>query len=209
MKNLLRAVALGACLAILSLAAACSSADSSRSVGSTSSEETRSFSVDEADVSFELPSDWEEFDRDKMRDALSDSSAMDDLFDRMGVSIEQFQQMMASNVVLFVTAPYAEGGFLDNVNVVVADGRLPSMGAFELQYRGLGATDVHSVKAITDVGDGYATTYTLEVNGTEVNGQAVALGVDDQAVVITVSSRAAGEADELANGIRHSVARTP
>jgi hypothetical protein len=74
--------------------------DSSRSAGSPASEETRSFSVDEAHLSFDLPSDWEEFDRDTMQEALSDSTVMDDLTDRMGMSSEQFQQMMASNIDL-------------------------------------------------------------------------------------------------------------
>ncbi|KAA1429021.1 hypothetical protein [Nocardioides antri] len=106
-----------------------------RSAGGSASEDTRSFSVDEAEVSFDLPSDWEEFDRDKMQEALSDSSTMDDLTDRMGMSREQFEQMMASNIVLWVTAPHAEDGFLGNVNVLFADGKLPTMGAVELQSR--------------------------------------------------------------------------
>jgi len=152
---------MAACVAALFLAGGCSGEDSSRSADPRASERTRSFSVDEAHLSFDLPSGWEEFDRDKMQEALSDSTVMDDLTDRMGLSSEQFQQMMASNIVLYVTAPHAVAGFLGNVNVLLADGKLPSQGAIELQYRALGATDVGSHEASTHVGDGFSTTYTL------------------------------------------------
>jgi len=199
-------VTVGACLVSVLLAGACAGEDPTRPADSSASGATRSFSVDEAHLSFDLPSDWEEFDRDRMQEALSDSTTMDDLTDRMGMSDEQFQQMLASNVVLFVTAPHAVAGFLDNVNVVVADGRLPRLGSFELQFRHLGATDIRSAEVSTDVGDGYSTTYTLALNGIEVHGQAIAFAVEDRVVMITVSSHDAGEADSVADEIRHSLA---
>jgi predicted nucleic acid-binding Zn ribbon protein len=176
---------------------------------SPASDQTRSFSVDEAHLSFDLPSDWEEFDRDKMQEAFSDSAEMDELTDRMGVSNEQFRQMMASNIVLFVTAPHAEAGFLSNVNVIVSDGKLPTVGTVELQYRALGAIDIDSEEWRTDMGDGHSTTYTLGMNGNEVHGAAILLRPHDKTVVITVSSHDASETDRLADEIRNSLADSP
>lgn len=176
--------------------------------GSSASDEMRSFTVDEADLSFDLPEDWEEFELDKMQDALTDLDEMDELTDRMGVSSEQFYQMMASNIVLYVTAPHAVDGFLSNVNVIVADVSLPSLGTLELQYRALGATDIETDEVSTRVGDGYATTYTLELNGDELHGQGTALDLGDQFVFITVSSKDAEELDRLGAELRESLATT-
>jgi hypothetical protein len=53
-------------------------------------------------------------------------------------------------------APPRHGGLsrrLDNVNVMLVDGSLPSSGTFELQYRSLGAPDITSEDVTTDMGD--------------------------------------------------------
>jgi len=47
-----------------------------------------------------------------------------------------------------------------------------------------------------------------ELNGIEVHGQAIVLGVDHRAVVITVSSHDAGETRKLADAVRDSLSPT-
>ena len=159
-------------------------------------------------MSFDLPSDWKEFDRDKMQDAMKDSSVMKDMEDRMGVTSEQFQQMMASNIVLYVTAPEAEDGFVSNVNALVIDQEMPSADEFQQQFESLGATDVQTEEASTDAGDGYTTTYTLATQGVEAHGEAISIDTPDGVVVITISTVDAGDTEALADGVVDSLART-
>lgn len=220
-SRLLRTFALVLSLLAVSLAGACASNDQagsgSQASGASDSpvaagkstpaaDATRSFTVDEARLAFDLPADWKKFDQGKMREALSNSSVMDDLNSRVGVSREQFQQLLSSNIVVFLTAPQAVDGFLDNVNVGVFDQPLPGAGVFELQYRALGATHVRSKHVSTKVGDGFSTAYILEAGGQRVQGQAIALEVDGRTVVITVSSSDGRETDDLVSGIRDSLA---
>ena len=172
---------------------------------SSSGGRSRSFEVDEAGVTFDLPAKWEEFDRERMNEALSNSSTMDDLTDRMGLTSDQFRQLMASNIVLYVTAPHASGGFLDNVNVLVFDGALPSKRALELQYRALGATHVRSEDVETDAGDGYGTTYDLEVGRSVVHGEALSLDAGRKTVVITVSTDDTGDTADLVQQVTESL----
>ena len=163
-------------------------------------------SVPEAGVAFEVPKGWTEFDRDKMQKMLDDNAALDELNDRAGVGKDQFQQMLASNIMLFVTAPQAKNGFLSNINVGLFDTKLPKLGDIEQQYRSIGATDISTDPVTTPVGKGYDTTYSLAMAGLEVHGRALSLQVDGKVVAITVSSGKAKEADQVASAILDSLA---
>lgn len=204
MTSLSRTIAAAACLAVVSLTGACSgdggSSDSAK--GPTS----HSFTVAEGKVSFDLPSDWDDLDQDKLQEAMSDNKVMDEMTDRMGMTSDQLKQMMSTSLVLYAAAPHAVDGFLDNLNVMVFDEALPKAGTFELQYRGLGASDISSEDVTTDVGDGYRTTYLLEMGGAEIHGEVLALEVDGQAVVITMSGHDAGEIADLADDVSASLA---
>ncbi|MEZ5191231.1 MAG: hypothetical protein R2734_00855 [Nocardioides sp.] len=87
-------------------------------------------------------------------------------------------------------------------------GALPEPAALELQYRGLGATDIGSKAVSTAVGDGYVTTYTLRMQALEVHGRAIALAVGDRTVAITVSASSAARAKQLSGGVLGSLRST-
>lgn len=204
MTSLKRTIAAAACLAAVTLTGACSSGDDSSKASDAPS--TSSFTIEEAGVSFDLPSDWDDLDQEKLQEALTDNEVMDEMTDRMGMTAEQLQQMMSSNLVLYAAAPHAVDGFLDNLNVMVFDEALPNAGTFELQYRSLGATDITSEDVTTDAGDGSRTTYLLEMGEVTVHGEVIAVDVDGKAVVITLSGHDSGEIADLADDVADSLA---
>lgn len=201
-----RAAAVAAGVAVLLVAGSCAQQDvGGPSAGASDAPET--FVVDEAAVSFELPAGWDEFDSKTMQDALEDSAALDEVSDRSGMSSDQMQQLLASNVSLYVVAPRGEDGVLGNVNVMVFDHeKLPTAGALKLQYRTLGAADIESDDVSTEVGDGFATTYQLELQGRSMYGESLALDVNGSAMLLTITSGAADRTDELARQVLESLA---
>ena len=188
----------------MALVGTCSSDGSSSKASDAPS--TSTHTVKEIDVSFELPSDWDDLDQDMLIDASANGPLMDELTDRMGLTIEQLQQMASSNLVLFAAAPHAEDGLLSNLNVMVFDEALPKAGALELQYRGIGATDMTSEDVSTDAGDGSRLTYTLEIKDVTMYAEVIALDVDGKAVLITMSGHDAGELADLADDVADSLA---
>ena len=204
MTRLKRTIAAGACLAAMALMGTCSSGGSSSKASDAPS--TSTHTVEEIDVSFELPSDWDDLDQDMLIDASANGPLMDELTDRMGLTTEQLQQMASSNLVLFAAAPHAEDGLLSNLNVMVFDEALPKAGALELQYRGIGATDMTSEDVSTDAGDGSRLTYTLEIKDVTMYAEVIALDVDGKAVLITMSGHDAGELADLADDVADSLA---
>ena len=203
MTSLKRTIAAAACLAAMTLTGACASDSSSKASDEPS---TSSYTVEEAGISFDLPADWDNLDQDTLQEAMSDNEVMDEMTDRMGMTSEQLQQMMSSNLVLYAAAPHAADGFLDNANVMVFDEALPNAGTFELQYRSLGASEITSEDATTEVGDGYRTTYVLTMGETTVHGEVIALEVDGKSVVITISGHDAGDTADLADDVADSLA---
>ncbi len=205
MTSLKRTVA-AACLVGLALTGACSSDDGSSAQPATSSQ--GSHTVDEAGISFDLPSDWEDFDRDRVVEVLSDSAAMDEMTDRMGVTSEQLRMMLGSDMVLYAGVPNAGAGFRDNLNVTVTATGMPDSASFEQEARQAGATGLSTDNVTTEVGDGYLTTYQLQLNDVEIHGAAIALQVDDKLVVIKVIGTDAGDINRLAEGVLDSLAPT-
>ncbi len=194
-----------AALGIVLLAGSCAQQDvGGPSGGASDAPET--FVVDEAAVSFELPAGWDEFDAETMQDALADNDAMAEFSDRAGMTGDQLQQLIASNISLFIVAPQGDDGLLGNVNVLVfEDEALPTSGALQLQYRTVGAAEIESDDVSTAVGDGYATTYRLELQGRSMYGESLALDVDGSAFVMTITTGTADATDELARQVLASL----
>ncbi len=78
------------------------------------------------EVGFELPEDWTTLDAQEMADEVGETDEMKEVQGALGLSDEQFDQMMASVDLYAVTGEGAKNGFLDNVVAVVVPGSMPS-----------------------------------------------------------------------------------
>ena len=204
MTSLKRTIAAAACLAAMTLTGACSSDSSSKASDEPS---TSSYTVEEAGISFDLPADWDNLDQDTLKEAMSDNEVMDEMTDRMGMTSEQLQQMMSSNLVLYATAPHATDGFLDNANVMVFDEALPNAGEHQaavpqprrqrdhLRGRDHGGRRRLPHDVPPDDGRDHG-----------VHGEVIALEVDGKSVVITISGHDAGDTADLADDVADSLA---
>ena len=174
--------------------------------GSGSDSDHQAFEVPRVDVEFELPEDWEEFDQEKAAEVASDPN--NPFIERLGMEPAQFEAMLQSQMELFVTAPHARDGFLDNVNVIVFDEEMPSAAQLEMQFRSVGATDIESDDLETEVGDGHSVDYTISNDDLTVHGNALVVEVGDSVLLITTSASDGDDTDEVSDHIAESLTST-
>lgn len=165
------------------------------------------YEVPRAGLSFALPADWTGLDAAALQEQLDQAGVSDDVAGRLGATPEQLQQLVASNVVFYATAP-ADGGFRGNLNVLLVEDQPLDLRAIEGQYEAIGATDIDSRDVSTAAGDGFATTYTLQAGSITVHGEAIVIGLDGQVAVITVSLGDAAATSALAQDLLDSLALT-
>lgn len=160
--------------------------------------------VDAAGIQFALPAGWTVLDPAEVAEGSGDNQAVQEMADRIGATPEQFEQMLSSLDLYAVTDQGARGGFLDNVNVVAADGPLPNDSQIRQQYLAVGA-DVDSLERSDDGTETVRVAGTMEVQGNSHALEALAVGQDDQYVVVTVSAGQADTARELMDGIAETL----
>jgi hypothetical protein len=184
--------------------AGCSSGDGDR----TSSDGADTKRVSAAGISFEVPGGWEELDAAEVAEGAGENATVGEIADSMGVTPDQFEQIMA-NVDLFLFSDEgAQHGFLDNINVLETPGRMPNDEQVKLQFMSLGA-DVHDVShEQTELGDTTVVNYEMEYpDQPRVHGEAIFVDAGGEGPVgITVSAYDGDTADLLADRILDTLA---
>lgn len=183
---------------------ACSSGDSpsTDSSGASSSSSPAAaeswVEITDAGVRFKIPADWQTVTPDDVSGAAADSPAIQDIADRMSVTVDQFRQMVQQAAV-WAFAPEAQGGFSDNVNVIdLGDTDLVTEAEVTSQLAGIGAQVLGYENVATSVGDGARYSYTIDTGERTIAGSALAVKVDAHMLLITYS---ATSADTASSGV--------
>jgi hypothetical protein len=186
--------------ALVCLSSGCSFDDGSAG-GDGSSGEADTKRVSAAGISFEVPEGWEELDAAEVAEGAGENSTIGELADSMGVTPDQFEQMMASIDLFLFSDEGAQQGFLDNVNVLKTPGRMPNDEQLKLQFLQFGA-DVRDVShEETDAGDAAVVVYEAEFSGLRVQGEAVYVDAGQGLVGVTISASERDTVDEIADGV--------
>jgi hypothetical protein len=156
-------------------------------------------------LAFQLPSGWATMKSAAAADAASSNEDFADMADTMGMTADQLERQVAA-LDVFLTAPRARDGFLDNVNALHTPGPLPTAGALELQYRAMGASAIEVADHSTELGTAHVTTYDLKIGANQVHGGSVAVAHGDNVVVITASTSSTTRTEKLVAQILDTVA---
>ena len=197
--------------ALICLTSAGCSADDGSSRGGTSSgggtsSEADTRRVSAAGISFEAPEGWEELDAAEVAEGAGENSTVGEIADSMGVTPDQFEQMMASIDLFLFSDEGAQHGFLDNVNVLQIPGRMPNDEQLKLQFLQFGA-DVRDVShQETELGDAAVVVYEAEFSGRAVQGEGIYVDVGDGPVAVTVSAFDRDTTAEVADQILDTLA---
>jgi hypothetical protein len=156
-------------------------------------------------LSFQLPDGWSTMKSSSAAEVAASSEEFDEMSDSLGVSTEQMKQQLSA-VDVFLTAPRASGGFLDNVNALQIPGPLPTAASLEMQYRAVGASAIDVEDRSTDVGTARVTTYEMTSGGNEIHGGSVAVAHADTVAVITVSTGSDRRTGQLVDQVLDTLA---
>jgi hypothetical protein len=210
--KLARALAVPTTLACL-LLAGCSSDDepdaSSTSSADASSDasDTDGKSVTVDGLTFEAPEGYREVDPDDVAGGQDDNDVLSDLADNMGVSTDQFLQLMRSVDLYLFDEDGAKNGFVDNINVLTQPGAVATDDQIQASFDQLGAHVEEITHETTDAGDVAQVDYTLDVQGATVAGRGMLVATDDGVVNITVSTSDPDTSDEIADRIIDTLAK--
>lgn len=158
-------------------------------------------------VTFAVPETYTVLDAAELGDDFYEGAAFEELAQRTGQSIEEFERFLKEVVELYIFAPAAAEGFVDNVTVAsVPTPGLPTSEQLEQTFEGFGAQ-----KLTIDAGSERGLDYLQSVYEVPV-GQLVVFGVDLHILVggtpveITASAGTRETADELGALILETVA---
>ncbi len=193
----LAALLIPAILSSRSLSDGSDEADTGADTGADTAGDTASgngpetLTVPDVDLEFEVPEGWAGFeDAEGALEAGTRTEAFEEMAGRAGMEVEEFADQLPANTDLFVAAPHAEEGFLDNLNLISADDtEVPSLGATEAQLRAVGGDVTGSEKVRTNAGRGLLVDYILDVQDLKIYGTSVAVAVDGDVLTFTTSSK--------------------
>lgn len=153
--------------------------------------------VSAAGVTFVVPRGWQTVDASDVAEESGGSEASADMAERLGMTPEQFAQVMANVDLYAVSGDGPVDGFMDNINVISEEGvQVGDPELVEQQLQAIDA-DVESVETVeTSVGEGVLAIYQLSSGGQTFSGQGLQVATGDGAVTITVS---AGQPDNASD----------
>jgi hypothetical protein len=175
--------------------------------GDRTSGESDTRRVSAVGISFEVPEGWEELDAAEVAEGAGESSTAREIADSLGVTPDQFEQIMADIDLFLFSDEGAQQGFLDNVNVLEVPGRMPNDEQLKLQLLQFGA-DVRDVShEETDLGDAAVVVYEAEFSGQAVQGEGIYVELGDGVVAVTITASEQDTVDEISEGILGSMAK--
>jgi hypothetical protein len=187
--------------AVICLAPAGCSSDDGSTAGGGNTEQADTRRMSAAGISFEVPEGWEELDAAEVAEGAGENSTVGEIAESMGVTPDQFEQMMASIDLFLFSDEGAQHGFLDNVNVLQMPGRMPNDEQLKLQFLQFGA-DVRDVShEETDLGDAAVVVYEAEFSGRAVQGEGIYVDVGEGPVSVTVSAFDRDTTEDVADRI--------
>ena len=159
--------------------------------------------VSAAGISFEVPASWEEVDPEGRAEDLGEDSAFSEYADQLGIPPDQLEQAMGGFELVLVSGEDEPAG---NLNVARVPGRMPTGRQAVRLIRRIGGEVREVSREQTEFGDTVVAVYELDVNGTRIPGQTIYLDAGDGLLSISFGSLDDDTADELADGIRDSLA---
>jgi hypothetical protein len=195
-----------AAMACLPLAGCSSGGADGSGQGEGSSGEVDTRRVSAVGISFEVPDGWEELDAAEVAEGAGENETIGDIADSLGVTPDQFEQMMASIDLFLFSDEGAKQGVLDNVNVLQIPGRMPNDEQLKLQFLQFGADVLDVSHEETDLGDTAVVVYEAEFSGVAVQGEGIYVDVGDGPVAVTVSASERETTDEISEGILDTLA---
>lgn len=182
--------------AVVLLLTACSALDEGGR--KPTEEQVREFrEVSVSGVTFEVPRGWKDLDAEEVAEGSGKTDVARDLSDRMGMTPEQFQQMLGSIDLFLFSDEGAHQGFVDNINVLSVPGKMPNDSQLKLQLLAMGA-EVHDFShQQTGLGDAVTVSYTLPIGDVEVQGAAVFAKIGRRPVSVTVSTTDRDTSEEV------------
>ena len=158
-------------------------------------------------MSFAVPETYTVLDPAQLGDDFYEGPAFEELAARGGLTPEQFERFLREAIELYVFAPAASKGFVDNVTVAELPGsELPTRDQLEQTLVGLGAQDLVIEHQSADGTEYFQSEYSLKVGEQTVFGVDVQIAVDGATAEITATSAIRETADRLAALVIDTVA---
>lgn len=149
-------------------------------------------------VSFAVPETYTVLDPTELDDDFYQGAAFEELALRAGLAPEEFQLFLEEAVDLYVFAPAASEGYVDNVTMQGVDGTaLPSEDQFSQTLGGLGATALEVRAGESRRLPFVQGSYEILVGDTTVYGVNTQVLIDERPVELTVTASRRDIADEL------------
>lgn len=160
-------------------------------------------------VTFAVPETYTVLDPSALGDDFYRGAAFEELATRAGLTIGEFERLLKEAVELYVFAPAAAEGFVDNVTVTaVPSPQLPTAEQLEQTFVGLGAQNLTIDSGSRRGLDYVQTVYELPVAQEVVYGVDLHVLIGDTPVEITATAATRQTADDLGELVLATVAPT-
>ncbi|MDQ3390025.1 MAG: hypothetical protein M3508_01615 [Actinomycetota bacterium] len=158
-------------------------------------------------ITFAVPETYTVLDPAELGDDFYQGAAIEELAARAGLTIEEFERFLKEVVELYVFAPAAAEGFVDNVTVAsVPSPDLPTAEQLQQTFEGLGAQNLTVDPGSQRGLDYLQSVYELPIGQQVVYGADLHILIDGTPVEITATAGTRQTADDLGALVLDTVA---
>ena len=158
-------------------------------------------------ITFAVPETYTVLDPAELGDDFYQGAAIEELAARAGLTIEEFERFLKEVVELYVFAPAAAEGFVDNVTVAsVPSPDLPTAEQLQQTFEGLGAQNLTVDPGSQRGLDYLQSVYELPIGHQVVYGADLHILIDGTPVEITATAGTRQTADDLGALVLDTVA---
>lgn len=158
-------------------------------------------------ITFAVPETYTVLDPAELGDDFYQGAAIEELAARAGLTIEEFERFLKEVVELYVFAPAAAEGFVDNVTVAsVPSPDLPTAEQLQQTFEGLGAQNLTVDPGSQRGLDYLQSVYELPIGQQVVYGVDLHILIDGTPVEITATAGTRQTADDLGALVLDTVA---
>lgn len=162
--------------------------------------------VEDVSLTFAVPDSWSAIDPEKITES-GDTSAMEDMAEKMGVSATQLMQVVGQADLMLLAPP--KKGYADNISAIVAPlENLPTESQIKAQLGGVADGPIVVTKDSTPVGEVVTSDLDLMVGARKVHSRSHFIDTDDGVLNLTVSTVGEARGADLSKVLLSTIHRS-